>query len=109
MRDFCPRCSSDLPTDVASGPRCGLDIPAFRSRRDDPGKPIAALEHPEPETPVRAAWVPRRTCDQRAVAGLIRLLETTQDGCAAREAMEAIAQPAQVAREAARTTRKESP
>ena len=49
------------------------------SGKDYTEKLIAALDHPEPETPIRAAWVLGRMGDQRAVAGLVRLLETTQD------------------------------
>ena len=119
MRYFCPRCWSDFPADVASCPRCRLDIPAFWSGRDYTEKLIAVLDHPEPETPIRAAWVLGRMGDRRAVAGLIRLLETTQDVYAAREAVEALARigtplalqavrdaadahPAEMVREAAR-------
>jgi HEAT repeat protein len=91
MRYFCPKCWSDFAEDVTCCPRCGQDIPAFWRDKDYVEKLIAALDHREPETPIRAAWILGRMGDERAVTSLIRLLGRTQDVYAAREAVEALA------------------
>lgn len=91
MRYFCPKCWSDFAEDVTTCPHCGQDVPAFWRGKDYVEKLLAALDHPEPETHIRVAWILGRMGDEPAVAGLIHLLETTQDVYAAREAVEALA------------------
>lgn len=56
-RFFCPGCWSDFGEDVSPCPHCGLDIRMFRESKDWIGKLILALEHSEPRTPIRAAWL----------------------------------------------------
>ena len=46
---------------------------------DYASKLISALDHPEPETPVRAAWILGELRETRAVDALVRLLEWGHD------------------------------
>ena len=90
MRYFCPKCWSDFAKDLPSCPECGQDIVAFWAGRGYVGKLILALEHPEPETRIRAPWILGMRGEKRAAAALVNLVETTQDvygACAGVEAM----------------------
>jgi HEAT repeat protein len=53
-------------------------------------KLIVALNHPEPETPSRAAWILGRRREVQAVGPLIELLRRTQDVYTASEAVRAL-------------------
>jgi hypothetical protein len=53
------------------------------------GKLIIALEHPEKETPIRAAWLLGQLKGSRAVSSLIDLVEKTDDVYIARAAFQA--------------------
>ena len=90
MRYYCPECWHDFGRDMECCPSCGHHIPAGWDGKDFVDKLIAALGHPEPETPIRAAWILGRIGDARAVASLLRLLETTRDVYTAQAAVEAL-------------------
>ena len=78
-RFYCPGCWKDFAEDVAQCPRCGLDIPGFWNAKDLVEKLIRALHHPEPSTPIRAAWMLGRIGDTRAVSALIDMVRGTGD------------------------------
>ncbi|MEJ2672881.1 MAG: HEAT repeat domain-containing protein [Deltaproteobacteria bacterium] len=54
------------------------------------GKLIIALNHPEKETPIRAAWLLGQLKDKQAVSPLIDLIKKTEDVYIAREAVQAL-------------------
>ena len=90
MRFYCPRCWRDFNRDVPLCPHCGLDIEGFWKSRDYVEKLIIALEHPEKETPIRAAWLLGQLKDARAVPPLIDLVKKTDDVYIARAAVHAL-------------------
>lgn len=89
-RYYCPKCHHDFPEELARCPDCGLDIKEYYDSRDYVDKLIAALRHPEPETPVRAAWLLGKIKDMRAVEPLIELVRETADVYAVRTGVEAL-------------------
>jgi HEAT repeat protein len=90
MRYFCPNCWSDFAEDLALCPQCGQDIVASWKAKDYGEKLIAALDHPEQETPIRAAWILGKLRDERAVEPLIALVGKTHDVYIASAAVEAL-------------------
>lgn len=90
MRFYCPRCWRDFAKDVTICPHCGLDIREFWQSRDYVEKLIVALEHPEKETPSRAAWLLGQLKDERAVPPLMELVQKTDDVYLARAAVQAL-------------------
>ena len=96
MQFFCPRCWSDFPSDVPSCPSCSLNIPSFWRGKDYVGKLIAALQHPETETVIRAASILGDLHEETAVGDLIELLSVTSNvyvACAAVIALGKIGTP----------------
>ena len=89
-RYFCPNCWSDFAEDLATCPRCGVDIHGFWDSKDMVEKLILALDHPEPETPIRAAWILGERHETRAVGPMIALIGRTQDVYIARGAARAL-------------------
>jgi HEAT repeat protein len=71
-------------------PQCGLHIREFWESKDYVEKLIIALEHPEKETPIRAAWLLGQLKDPRAVPPLIDLVKKTDDVYIARAAVHAL-------------------
>jgi len=92
MRFFCPECWSNFGEDVTTCPSCELDIAEFWGKKDYVEKLIFALDHPEPETPIRAAWILGTLRDNRAVGPLINLVNRTPDIYIAAAAVKALAQ-----------------
>jgi HEAT repeat protein len=90
MRFYCPRCWRDFAKDLPRCPYCGLDIQEFWESQDYVEKLIIALQHPEPETPIRAAWLLGQLKDLRAVQPLIDLVKKTKDVYIARAAVRAL-------------------
>jgi len=90
MTYYCPRCWSDFAEDVAQCPRCGLDIHRFYESKDYFEKLILALNHPERQTPLRAAWILGQRREPRAVSALIELIRRTDDVYIATAAVEAL-------------------
>jgi HEAT repeat protein len=87
---FCPNCWRETPEGARVCPHCGVDIEAFGGERDFVEHLILALRHPEPQTPIRAAWILGQLRDERAVAPLARLLQEAPDVYIARAAAEAL-------------------
>lgn len=79
MRFYCPKCFSDFSEDKNICPSCGLDIHAFYDPKDYIDKLILALKHPEPSTPVRAAWLLGKIGEERAVDMLIECFRDSDD------------------------------
>jgi HEAT repeat protein len=90
MRYYCPGCWTDFGQDVDRCPTCGLDIRRFYESTDYVEKLILALDHPERETPVRAAWILGERRETRAVGALIGLVKKTTDVYIAAAAVEAL-------------------
>ena len=90
MRFYCPHCWRDFNRDVPHCPHCGLNIEEFWKSKDYVEKLILALEHPEKETPIRAAWLLGQLKDARAVPPLIDLVKKTDDVYIARAAVQAL-------------------
>ncbi len=79
MRFYCTNCWAEAPETAAVCPRCGDDIAARQARADFVDKLIAALRHPEPTTPIRAAWILGQRRERRAVPALIQLARESAD------------------------------
>jgi soluble P-type ATPase len=90
MRYYCPQCWKDFVEDMTYCPYCSLNIAEFFKGKDYVERLIVALDHPEPETPMRAAFILGRLQDERAVEPLIKLIGATQDVYIARAAVEAL-------------------
>lgn len=65
------------PSSTSGKPWEGAELPSEDS--DYASKLISALDHPEPETPVRAAWILGELRETRAVGALVGLLEKGRD------------------------------
>jgi HEAT repeat protein len=87
---YCPGCWHDFDEDLVRCPDCGLVIHEFWESKDYFEKLIVALRHPEPTTPIRAAWLLGKIKDPRAVAALIDIAKGTNDLYLAREAVKAL-------------------
>jgi predicted amidophosphoribosyltransferase len=90
VRFYCPGCWKDFGKDYARCPFCGLNIHEFWDSKDHVEKLILALNHPEPSTPIRAAWLLGKTKDPRAVDALIDLFRRTDDLYIAKSAVDAL-------------------
>jgi HEAT repeat protein len=90
MRFYCPHCWRDFGQDARHCPHCGLHIEEFWESRDYVEKLILALQHPEKETPIRAAWLLGQIKDPRAIQPLIALARSTEDVYLARAAVRAL-------------------
>jgi HEAT repeat protein len=87
---YCIQCWSEVPETAAVCPHCGDDIASRLARADYADKLIAALHHPEPTTPVRAAWVLGERQERKAVDELCRLVRRSADAFAIASAVEAL-------------------
>jgi HEAT repeat protein len=90
LRYFCPNCWSDFAEDLAICPRCGVDIHAFWDSKNIAEKLVLALDHPEPETPIRAAWILGERREAGAAQALAVLVRRTRDVYVATAAVEAL-------------------
>jgi HEAT repeat protein len=79
VRYYCPGCWKDFDENYPKCPFCGIDIRKFWDSKDHLEKLIFALNHPEPSTPIRAAWLLGKNKDPRAVHALIDLFRRTDD------------------------------
>jgi len=87
---YCIQCWSEVPETAAVCPHCGDDIALHLARADYSDKLIAALHHPEPTTPVRAAWVLGERRERKAVGALCRLARESADAFVVQSAVEAL-------------------
>jgi len=78
-RFYCPHCWHELETDVSVCPACGEEIRQSWEAKDFVEKLIAALDHPEPTTPIRAALFLGKIGDERAVGPLMALAGSSDD------------------------------
>jgi len=90
MTFYCTNCWREVPESAALCPHCGDDIPARRARADYVDKLIAALRHPEPTTPIRAAWILGERRERRAVESLLALVQESSDAYVVEAAVEAL-------------------
>lgn len=92
MTFFCTRCWGEVAEAAVRCPHCGDDIAARQSRSDFVDKLLAALRHPEPTTPIRAAWILGCRREPRAVPALVRLAAASSDPFLAEAAVTALGQ-----------------
>ncbi|RME27479.1 MAG: HEAT repeat domain-containing protein [Candidatus Zixiibacteriota bacterium] len=74
---FCTSCWAELDKDNEHCPVCGCDCRKLSDGQDYVEKLIAALNHPEPETPIRAAWILGQLHDERAICPLYNVAKRT--------------------------------
>ncbi|MBM3860828.1 MAG: HEAT repeat domain-containing protein [Verrucomicrobia bacterium] len=79
MTFYCANCWAEVMATAQICPRCGDDILARQARADFVEKLISALRHPEPTTPIRAAWILGQRRERRAVPALIQLARESAD------------------------------
>lgn len=72
MIAYCPVCHAENQVGELTCRRCGPELGA--SSEDYTSKLVSVLDHPEPETPVRAAWILGELKEKRAVDALERVL-----------------------------------
>jgi HEAT repeat protein len=89
---FCPNCWKEVNEADKVCPHCGVDIPGVLDQRDYVAKLIAALSHPEPTTPVRAAWILGKLRAKSAVRPLLALVRGNADLFLKAAAVEALGQ-----------------
>jgi HEAT repeat protein len=78
-RFYCPGCWEDFAEDLDPCPHCGLNIQSFLDSLDRVEKLVVALEHREPSTRLRAAWLLGEAGGSRAVEALVLLATRTKD------------------------------
>jgi HEAT repeat protein len=86
---FCPACWREIPPGISLCPVCRADLIA-EDAKPFVEKLCRALNHPEPQTAVRAAWVLGERRERVAVDDLIRTSEMTSDIFLAESAAEAL-------------------
>jgi len=90
MIAYCPACWSEVPERIQVCPHCGVDVDRLTLERDYVQKLIAALDHPEPTTPVRVAWILGVRKETRAIPRLARLVRESDDPYIVEAAVEAL-------------------
>ena len=90
MTFYCTSCWAEVPESSSSCPTCGDDIEARQRESDYAGKLIAALRHPEPMTPIRAAWILGERRERKAVEPLMRVVQESEDLFIGQAAVEAL-------------------
>jgi HEAT repeat protein len=78
MHFFCPCCWKEIEKGENTCPYCGCNVNAADAL-PFAAKLRAALRHPEPQTPIRAAWILGERREVSAVPDLITLVETSAD------------------------------
>jgi len=89
---YCVECWREMPPEATTCPACGADAERLSSERSYVQKLIAALKHPEPETPVRAAWLLGQLRATEAVPVLTRVVQESPDPYLVEAAVEALGQ-----------------
>ncbi len=90
MTFYCPACWREVPEDVRACPHCKANLERPTLGHDYAEKLIGALDHPEPTTPVRAAWILGMRREARAVARLAQLVQESEDPYIVEAAVEAL-------------------
>ena len=78
MTHFCANCWKEIDPDSPVCPNCGTDQSVL-NKASFVEKLIHALGHPEPETPMRAAWILGQLKSDAAVIPLIALARSSND------------------------------
>jgi HEAT repeat protein len=86
---YCPVCWSEVSAQDQRCSHCGSDLNAADARPLIE-KLCSALNHPEGETAVRAAWILGERRETEAVPDLIRAVETAADSFVVESAVEAL-------------------
>lgn len=86
---FCPACWREIPPGVSACPVCKADL-ISEAARPFVEKLRRALNHPEPETAMRAAWILGERREQSGVDDLIRTLDKASDSFVVEAAAEAL-------------------
>ena len=90
MTWYCINCWAEVAESAAICLQCGDDLAARRERNNYVDKLIAALHHPEPTIPIRAAWILGERREHKAVKRLMALVETSMDAFIAAAAVAAL-------------------
>ena len=88
---FCPSCWRVVAEDQPRCPACGCDIAAHLAGRTFTQRLVEALRHPEPETPVRAAYILGLRGAREAVPELLATASGTSDVYLAMACLDALA------------------
>jgi len=87
---YCPACWREVPELIHVCPYCKVDVKRLTLEQDYAQKLIAALDHPEPTTPVRVAWILGVRKETRAIPRLARLVRESDDPYIVEAAVEAL-------------------
>jgi HEAT repeat protein len=79
IRYYCPACWTEVACGTRTCPSCRADIDEVLAGRAYAEKLIAALSHPDPETPIRAATILGQLRATDAIQPLRELLKTSRD------------------------------
>jgi HEAT repeat protein len=86
---YCPICWSEVSAQDQRCSHCGSDL-NVADARPLVEKLCSALNHPEGETAIRAAWILGERRESEAVPDLIRAVETAADSFVIESAVEAL-------------------
>ena len=87
---YCPACWREVPESIRACPYCKVDVKHLTLERDYVKKLIAALDHPEPQTPIRVAWILGLRGEACAVPHLARIARESDDSYIVEAAVEAL-------------------
>ncbi len=87
---YCPNCWREVSESATICSHCHTNISERISQTDYTGKLIAALQHKEPMTPVRAAWILGQRREQEAVPALTKIVRKAKDAFLVESAVEAL-------------------
>ena len=89
---FCPSCWETLGEDEDPCPHCGCAVVDYLQAKSYTESLIEALNHPEPDTPSRAAYILGAKRDREAVPFLLARAESTKDVYLVMTCLDALAQ-----------------
>jgi MFS family permease len=87
---YCPACWREVPESIRVCPHCTVDVERLTLEQDYVQKLIAALDHPEPTTPARVAWILGLRGEACAVPHLARIARESDDPYIVEAAVEAL-------------------
>ena len=87
---YCPACWAEIVEGAAACPRCSADVRGVLDGRSYVAKLVAALSHPEPTTPIRAAKTLGELKAAEAVGPLLDLARRPPDPFIQAAAVEAL-------------------
>ncbi|MCS6816338.1 MAG: HEAT repeat domain-containing protein [Blastocatellia bacterium] len=90
MTFFCPSCWREVNAGFDTCPSCGTNINRYSRSTPYVEKLISALQHPEPQTVRRAAWILGRLKAREAVPALLGTGERTRDPYVIESVIEAL-------------------